>query len=286
MSAGIAEAVALTRDEFHVVAEFIRQRAGIIVCNRDRVGRKLKPVALRFGFRSSAQLVGELRQPSSSFAREIVDALTTNETFFFRDMPVFDALRRETLPALIAARRAEKRLRIWCAAASTGQEVYSLALLLDEFRAQLDDWKIEILGTDISEVAIARATQGLYTEAEAERGLPQAILHKHFVRVIDGWHAKPALREAVTFTTRNLIEPFAFLGTFDLILCRTALIYFDPPTKQDVLTRLAKQLAPDGYLVLGLAETIQGFSTSFERANPVRGIYHQGNAVRERKLAS
>lgn len=284
---GAAEAVVLSRDEFHAIADFIRRRAGIVLCKRELAGRKLKPVASRFGFRRGSELVRELRAPSEALSREVIAALTTNETSFFRDRKVFEHLRRNTLPRLLHARREEQRIRIWCAASSTGQEAYSVAMLVDEFRVPLADWKVEILGTDISEPALARAREGHYSAAEIERGLTRELFQKHFEKDRDGWRIAKDMREAVTFTTRNLIEPFAYLGTFDVILCRNALIYFAPETKQQVLARLGAQLAPDGFLVLGAAETIAGFLTPFEPVSGVAGVYNQAPAaVRERKLAS
>lgn len=198
------------------------------------------------------------REPD--LARRVVDAMMTGETMFFRDRPVFDALRREILPALLAARAATRRLRIWSAAASTGQEAYSVAMLLDDMAVSLSGWSVEIVGTDISGTAIDRAAAGVYSQFEVQRGLPIRFLMRHFREAPGGWRVASATRAAVRFERFNLLGDPSRLGRFDLILCRNVLIYLDGPTKGAVLDRLAGTLAPDGFLCLGTAESSTGLS--------------------------
>jgi chemotaxis protein methyltransferase CheR len=264
----------VTPEAFNALARFVKRRSGISLppAKRALAARKLEPVVARFGFKATADLVDELAAPSTALARDVIAAMTTNDTSFFRDRAVFDHFRKEIFPALLNARADARRVRIWCAAASTGQEAYSLAMIVDEFHAVLKGWTVEILASDIAADAIARARDGRYGPHEVERGLSRDMLIKHFRPDNGDWRVDKALRGRVAFGVRNLSEPFADLGTFDLILCRNVLIYFDAPTKQGVLNRLHSALASDGYLVLGSAETLLGFGGAFEPAG-VKGIF-------------
>jgi chemotaxis protein methyltransferase CheR len=264
----------MTPEEFAIVAAFLKRRAGIALGAEKRAlaTRRLEGVATRFGFLSVGALARELAAPTQVLARDAVEALTTNDTAFFRDRAVFDHFRQAMFPALLNARANPRRIRIWCAAASTGQEAYSLAMIVDEFHTVLAGWTVEILASDIAGHAVGRAREGLYDAREIERGLPRDMLIKHFRPEGDGWRVDKALRSRVAFGVRNLIEPFADLGTFDVILCRNVLIYFDAAAKQTVLTRLQGALAPDGYLVVGAAETLIGTGVAFERTG-IRGVF-------------
>jgi chemotaxis protein methyltransferase CheR len=177
------------------------------------------------------------------------------------------------VPHLLTARAAQKKIRIWCAAASTGQEPYTLAMMLDEMKARLAGWRVEILGTDLSTEVLERAKAGAYTQFEVQRGLPIQLLMKYFTQNGDNWVIAPHIRSMVQYRPLNLLRDFSSLGMFDVIYCRNVLIYFDQPTKVDVLDRAAKILAPDGFMMLGAAETVVGLTDSFKPHPDRRGIY-------------
>jgi chemotaxis protein methyltransferase CheR len=210
--------------------------------------------------------------------------MTTNETFFFRDKVPFEHVRDTIMPALIVARAREKRIRIWCTAGSTGQEPYSLAMTMKSLGVALSGYKVSILATDISADVLEKAQSGVYSQFEVQRGLPIHMLVKYFTQAGEQWHIAPEVRAMVQFRPLNLLNDFTPLGTFDLVFCRNVLIYFDQPTKADVLTRLAKQMTPDGYLVLGAAETVVGLTDAFKPLADKRGLY--APAMPARKPAS
>lgn len=273
----------MTPETFDALAGFVTRRSGIALnpAKRALAARKLEPVVARFGFKAVTDLVQELAAPGEALARDVVGALTTNETSFFRDPAAFAYFRDTIFPGLMAARPVTSKLRFWCAAASTGQEAYSLAMLADAACAPFRDRSVEILASDIAADAIARAREGRYGNDELARGLTRELLSKYFRRDGDGWRVDKALRAGVSFGVRNLIDPFADLGTFDAILCRNVLIYFDAPTKQAVLDRLFTAVAPDGYLMLGSAETLLGFNTRFRPAG-VPGVFVKGRTPARR----
>jgi chemotaxis protein methyltransferase CheR len=199
--------------------------------------------------------------------------MTTNESFFFRDKVPFDLFRNEIMPALLATRAAQRSIRIWCAAASTGQEPYSLAMCLKEMAGKLAGWRIEILGTDLSTEVLQKAKTGIYSQFEVQRGLPIQLLVKYFAQIGETWQVAPELRAMVQYKPLNLLHNFSHLGTFDVIFCRNVLIYFDQPTKVAVLDRMAKSLQPDGFLLLGAAETVVGLTDTFKPVPDQRGLY-------------
>lgn len=227
---------------------------------------RLIPLAQSWGLNGLSDLVVEIRRnPQQALAHGVIEAMTTNETLFFRDKTPFDELREHLLPKLIASRMTTRRLRIWSAAASTGQEAYSLAILLRDSFPQINDWNIEIVGTDLSKGALARAESGIYSQFEVQRGLPIQLLVKHFVQHPEGWRIKDDLRRWVRFRAMNLMDSFHQLGTFDVIFCRNVLIYFENPGKKQILDRMSSILRPDGHLILGAAETVLGVTDTFER---------------------
>jgi chemotaxis protein methyltransferase CheR len=199
--------------------------------------------------------------------------MTTNETFFFRDKLPFDHFRDTIMPALIAARAREKRIRIWCTAASTGQEPYSLAMLLKGMGAAISGYRIDIVATDLSSEILEKAKAGIYTQFEVQRGLAVQLLVKYFDQVGETWQLAPELRSMVQFRPINLLNDFSALGTFDVVFCRNVLIYFDQDTKIAVLDRIAQQMPDDGYLVLGAAETVIGLTGAFKPLADKRGLY-------------
>ncbi|WP_046867320.1 CheR family methyltransferase [Microvirga massiliensis] len=271
----------MTEPEFDFLRAFLKARSGLALTPDKQylAESRLEPVRRHFGLESLAALVAALRAGRDpDLEISVLEAMTINETFFFRDKIPFDLFKEVLLPRYMKARAASKRLRIWCAAASTGQEPYSLAMLLDEARPSLAGWRIEILATDLSKAVIDRAKAGLYTQFEVQRGLPIQLLLKHFTQVGDQWQISPKIREMVSFRTANLIRDFTPFGFFDIIYCRNVLIYFDTATKSAVLQRLAAALAPDGALVLGAAETVLGLTEALVPEPDHRGLYARADA--------
>lgn len=257
----------IARNDYDFLCRLLHQHSGLSLGpGKDYlIESRLSPVAASLGYADLAALANRLRAGAPSRElKAVCEAMTTNESLFFRDGAPFEVLRERILPELMAARQHLRRLRIWCAAASTGQEPYSVAMTLAAIPA-LAGWQVEILGTDYSTAALDRAKGGLYSHFEVQRGLPIQQLMKFFTREGEDWRANAELRRAVTYREANLLEPFTHFGTWDLILCRNVLIYFDLPTKKGVLDRMARQLSPDGYLFLGSAETVVGVTESFER---------------------
>jgi chemotaxis protein methyltransferase CheR len=205
--------------------------------------------------------------------------MTTNESFFFRDKSPFDLFRDAVMPALLAARAAQRQIRIWCAAASTGQEPYSLAMCLHEMGERTAGWRIEVLATDLSTEVLEKAKAGLYSQFEVQRGLPIGLLVKYFTQVGELWEIAPDIRRMVQYRSLNLLNDFSHLGTFDVVFCRNVLIYFDQETKVDVLDRIARIVPADGYLVLGAAETVVGLTDAFKPLPERRGLYTTGRSA-------
>jgi chemotaxis protein methyltransferase CheR len=206
--------------------------------------------------------------------------MTTNETFFFRDKIPFEQMRDIVMPELAVARAREKRIRIWCTAAASGQEPYSLAMIVKNLGAALAGFRVEILATDIAGEVLERAKAGLYSQFEVQRGLPIQLLVKYFTQVGEMWQIAPEIRAMVQFRPINLLNDFKPLGTFDLVFCRNVLIYFDQETKTRVLERIARQMAPDGTLVLGAAETVVGLTDALKPVPERRGLYAPNVAAR------
>jgi chemotaxis protein methyltransferase CheR len=209
----------------------------------------------------------------------VVEAMTTNESFLFRDKIPFDHFRDTVMPSVLAARAKEKRVRIWCAAASTGQEPYSLAMCLKEMKDKLSGWRVEILGTDLSLEVLEKAKAGVYSQFEVQRGLPINFLVKHFTQNGDTWQIAPEIRAMVQYRPLNLLADFNHLGTFDVVFCRNVLIYFDQDTKVGVLNRIARLLEPEGFLMLGAAETVVGLTEAFKPMPDKRGLYVPNKGV-------
>ncbi|MFC0409035.1 CheR family methyltransferase [Roseomonas elaeocarpi] len=255
---------------FNTIATLVRARSGIVLGEDKgymldtRLSGILRENRLSGLDALAAKLQGVGAEP---LARAVTEALTTNESSFFRDGKPFDHLRG-VLPKLAAARSPGQRLRIWSAACSTGQEAYSVAMILSDLAAQLGGRPAEILGTDLSREVVARAQEGVFTQFEVQRGLPIQMLVKHFRQDGTRWQISPALRAMVRFEQGNLLDNHAGRGSFDVIFCRNVLIYFDAPTKRRVLEALADRLLPDGVLYLGGAETVLGIT---ERLVPVTG---------------
>jgi chemotaxis protein methyltransferase CheR len=250
---------------FAAISAMLRARSGLVI-GPDKLyllETRLAALMRRDGFCDLTALADKLR-PGNALEREVVEAMTTNESLFFRDTKPFDALRLRILPRLHAARPPGAKLRIWSAAASTGQEAYSIAMVAAEMGAALGGRRIEIVGTDIAREPLQRARDGIFSQFEIQRGLPMQMLVKYFTKLDGQWQIKPALRAAVEFREWNLLADLRALGQFDVVFCRNVLIYFDPPTKTRVLDALARQVAADGVLFLGGAESLLGLSRAFQ----------------------
>jgi chemotaxis protein methyltransferase CheR len=275
--------------DFICLADLLKRRAGFhLAPTKTQLAKsRLAPVARRYGFRKTDELLAELRDAPEDLACAVIDAMMINESFFFRDKSCFDHFRGVILPSLLSARAGSRRLRIWCAAASTGQEPYSLAMILDEAKIA-KDWRIELIATDISGAAIARATEGRYSQYEVQRGLPAQTLVRYFAQEGDHWRISERLRRMVSFRRFNLLDSYGWLGEMDVIFCRNAFLYFEPLAKRACLQGLSDVLAADGYLALGASETMEGASTAFASDDAsVRGIYRKArNVARPIALAS
>jgi chemotaxis protein methyltransferase CheR len=271
----------VTPGDFDFIRNLVRQRSGLVLSAEKQylVESRLLPVVRKRGLGTLAELVRMLRMDGASpLETTVVEAMTTNESFFFRDKLPFEYFSNLIMPALLKARARERRIRIWCTAAATGQEPYSLAMALLDMKAELAGWRVEILATDISNEALGKAKAGLYTQFEVQRGLPIQKLVAHFAQLGEVWQIAPEIRSMVTYRYFNLLEDFSF-GVFDVIFCRNVLIYFDQVTKTDVLNRLARVVANDGYLLLGAAETVVGLTTAFRPMPDQRGIYVSGETA-------
>jgi chemotaxis protein methyltransferase CheR len=234
---------------------------------------RLRPVAQKWNLSDLGQLAEALRsQRNAAQIRDVTEAMTVNESFFFRDAKPFDQLRDHLLPTLLTARASTRKLRIWSAAASSGQEAYSIAMLLQECGAA-SGWTIEIIGTDISTEILERAKAGIYSSFEVQRGLPAKLLVKYFTRQGDRWQIADSLRSKVQFIRQNLLQDLSRLGMFDIVFCRNVLIYFDLETKGKVLAAIRRQMPADGYLFLGAAETVLGVSDCFTSPPSLPGVF-------------
>ena len=268
-------------EDFDLLATMLKDRSGLVL-GKDKaylLETRLMPVARKHGLKGLDELADAVRvKRDESVMSDITEAMTTNETLFFRDQKPFDLFRDVLLPKLMETRQDSKRIRIWCAACSGGQEPYSLAMILKELGAKLMGWRIEILATDISVEMLDKAKSGLYTQFEVQRGLPITILVKYFKQTGDKWQLDSGIRSMVQFREFNLLESPATMGNFDVVFCRNVLIYFDQETKKQVLDGIARQMPNDGALLLGGAETVLGVTESFKPVQGRRGVYQLGNS--------
>ena len=272
----------MTPHDYDYLRRLLKTRSGLVLSSEKHylVESRLLPVARRAGLFNLTSLVAKLHGPDSeSLIVEVVEAMTTNESFFFRDKIPFDHFRETIMPALLTARAETRRIRIWCAAAATGQEPYSLAIALKEMGKDLRGWRIEIVATDLSTEVLEKAKSGIYSQFEVQRGLPALMLIKYFAQVGETWQIAPEIRGMVKFLPLNLLNDFAHLGRFDLVLCRNVLIYFDQATKIGVLERIAGVTERDGFLVLGGAETVVGLTDRFRPFPNKRGVYAQPGGI-------
>lgn len=272
------EPVALSNDTFEYVRALVQQHASIVIEPNKAylVEARLSALARKAGVASVDAYLRKVRaQRQDSVIQEIVEAMTTNETLFFRDPPAFDALRLEIIPTLIKRRADSRKLVIWSAASSTGQEPYSVAMMLRECFSELNAWEVQIYGTDISREVLTKAKQGQFSLIEVNRGLPATLLVKYFRRAGAKWALRDDIKEMVTFLPCNLASSWPSMPTFDLILLRNVLIYFDVDTKRSVMAKVERSLARDGSLLLGNGETMMSVSTAFERYTHDKAVYYQ-----------
>jgi len=262
--------------DFDHFCRMIRERSGLVLTPDKAylVASRLEPLARSAKFADVAALLTQLRKGApEALIQQCVDALATHESYFFRDGAPFEQFASTVLPALLQARQPTRTLRVWCAACSSGQEVYSVAMILQELGHRLSGWKVEVIGTDMSQPILSKARAGLYSDFEVKRGLSEARLNRWFKAEGPVWKVSPVLQEMVQFRTHNLLRGSAGLGTFDVIFCRNVLIYFDVENKRRILEGIGSALAPDGALILGSAETVLGVTRAFENMPGARGIY-------------
>ncbi len=273
----------MTPIEYDFLRKLLKERSGLVLSAEKHylLESRLLPVARKHGLAGLSELVQKLRSPGAEpLTVYVVEAMTTNESFFFRDKLPFEHFQNLMIPHLVTARAVQKRIRIWCAAAASGQEPYSLAMILKEMGSKLAGFRIEIIATDLSNEILEKAKSGLYSQFEVQRGLPIQMLVKNFTQVGEMWQVSPDIRAMVQFRTLNLLNDFSHLGTLDVVFCRNVLIYFDEKTKIDVINRIAKITAPDGFLSLGAAETVVGLTDSFKSVSGRRGVYEPNEAAR------
>ena len=270
-------------ENFTFLTQFLKDESGLIITEEKSylVESRLVPVARKRGLADLDDLVVALRnKQDADLNNTVVEAMTTNESFFFRDIKPFESLKNTVLPQIVPARRAAnaKKIRIWSAACSSGQEPYTIAMMLKEDPAILQGLDVEIIGTDLSGEILEKAREGIYTQFEAQRGLPIQFLMKYFTQVGEHWQINEDIRSRVQLHQANLLQDLSRFGKFDAVFCRNVLIYFEAPTKADVLGRIRSMMADDGYLFLGAAETVVGVSDSFKTIPGERGVYATDSA--------
>ena len=265
----------MTPQDYDYLCKVLKDRSGLLLSADKQylIESRLLPLARRAGLSSIGELVQKMKSGAETLMVDVVEAMTTNETFFFRDKIPFDNFKGTVIPDLIKARASRRSLRIWCAASSTGQEPYSLAMLLKEMGPALAGWRVEIVATDLSQEVLEKSKSGIYSQFEVQRGLPIQMLVKYFDQVGEFWQLKPDVRSMVQYRQLNLLKDFSHLGKFDVIFCRNVLIYFDQAAKIDVFNRLLKANEADGYLFLGAAETVVGLTNGYRPCQQRRGVY-------------
>ncbi len=271
----------LSASDFDYVRALVQRRSAIVLESEKiyLAEARLVGLARREGFDSPTHLVSHLRSaPNAELHHRVVEAMTTNETSFFRDVQPFEALKKVVLPELIGRRAVERQLNVWCAACSTGQEPVTIALVLREHFPALLNWRVRILATDLSTVILERARRGRYSQMEVNRGMPAALLVKYFDKVGLDWQLKEPVRKLIEYGPLNLIEPWPHLPSLDVVFLRNVLIYFDVETKKRILEKVRRVLRADGALFLGGAETTFNLDDAFERID-----FERGGAYRLRK---
>ncbi len=273
----------VTSEEIQVIARLVKDLCGVMLDQTKGylIESRLSSVAEKAGCKSFSELYYKSRyDQNKALQEEIIDAITTQETLFFRDNSPFDALKHKALPELIDARANTpypKRIRIWSAACSTGQEPYSIAMILRKLIPDIDSWNITITATDIADVAIAQASLGKYADHEIRRGMPPEDLQKYFIHEGNTWKVKDELRSMIKFQKLNLHQSFIGLGPFDIIFCRNVAIYFSQEARRDLFLRLSEKLTPDGYLFVGSSESLSDIGPRFAPQNHCRAVFYRPN---------
>ncbi|MCK5384766.1 MAG: protein-glutamate O-methyltransferase CheR [Alphaproteobacteria bacterium] len=276
--------------DFDIYGDLLKKESGLVL-SQDKsylIESRLNPVAKKWGYENIGNMTNALRAvPPKELIADIVEAMTTNETSFFRDARPFDIFKDTILPYYMKKPSANKHLRIWCAAAASGQEPYSLAMLLKEEAAKMPGWRFTITATDISNEILEQAKGGVYSQFEVQRGLPIMFLMKYFTQNGDKWTINDEIKKMVNYKYFNLLKDMSVLGKFDVVFCRNVLIYFDQPMKKDIMERISKQMADDGFFFLGGAETILGITEDFKSVSNVRGLYakHDSHHVEQVQVA-
>ena len=265
----------MTPQDYEYLRKLLKERSGLELSADKQylVESRLVPLARKASLAGIPELVLKMKSGADALTVEVVEAMTTNETFFFRDKIPFDHLKEAVLPALVQARAARRSLRIWCAASSTGQEPYSIAMCLKEAGSMLAGWRTEIVATDLSQDVLEKSKAGIYSQFEVQRGLPIQMLVKYFTQNGEMWQLKADIRGMVQHRQLNLMQDFSHLGTFDIVFCRNVLIYFDQETKASIFGRISRMLEPDGVLALGAAESVVGITNAFKPYPDRRGLY-------------
>jgi chemotaxis protein methyltransferase CheR len=265
----------VTLPDYEYLRKILKDQSGLDLSAEKQylIESRLLPLSQKSGLSGIGELVQKMKGGSADTISQVVEAMTTNETLFFRDNLPFEHFRNSIVPEILKARASRRHIRIWCAAGSTGQEPYSLAMCLQEMGAAIAGWRIEILATDLSQEVLEKSKAGIYSQFEVQRGLPIQMLVKYFTQIGELWQINPDIRAMVQHRQLNLLHDYSQLGVFDVIFCRNVLIYFDQDTKIGIFNRLAKATASGGFLVLGAAETVVGLSDAFKPHPERRGFY-------------
>jgi chemotaxis protein methyltransferase CheR len=264
-------------EHFTVLKDFLYQKSGLVI-TLDKtylLDSRLSPVAKKWNITGGLDAIAQKLRglPDPQFATDVIEAMTTNETSFFRDTKPFAQFEDTILPSLLQSRANKRSIRVWCAACSSGQEPYSLAMILKEKAALWTGWRIEIVATDLSEDILNSARKATYSQFEVQRGLPIQYLMKYFKQTGDQWALNEDIKSMIKFSKFNLLDSMVGLGRFDVVFCRNVLIYFDEKTKGAILAKISGQLENDGFLTLGGAETVLGITDKFKLMPDKRGLY-------------
>ena len=273
----------ITREDIVFVADLVNELCGVVLDDSKAylIESRLSALAKEAGCASYVELCRKAKLSSGHLLQtQIINAITTGETLFFRDTSPFEALRHKVLPELIDAKAKTawpKRLRIWSAAASSGQEAYSIAMTLCELIPTIRSWDISILGTDVSDAAVKQASMGRFSKNEVQRGMPQPLLSKYFIEEPNGWKVRDELRSLVGFQRRNLLDSLTDLGPFDVVFCRNVAIYFSPEIRRELFRRVADRMTTDGYLFAGSSESLTDLGPRFSPQHHCRAIFYRPN---------
>ena len=274
--------------EFDIYKDLLKEKSGLVITPDKTylLDSRLMPVAQKWGYDNLSMMTAALQGvPDTALVNDIVEAMTTNETSFFRDAHPFNCFKDHVLPYMIKNRIYDRRFKVWSAAASSGQEPYSLAMLIKDLGDQIKGWNIDILATDISQQILDQAKNGVYSQFEVQRGLPVQLMLKYFKQDGDKWHISDEIKKMINYRIFNLLHPMGEIGKPDIIFCRNVLIYFDEETKRGILENMNNILKEDGFLFLGGAETVLGITDKFKPVPGLRGLYAKKDSAHLQKAA-